>query len=81
MAKRNKPTFSATIKPSIETAMEKTTRVAREMLDTETEKRQARTSRLRKARLEREAGTPDNAITTKINGVQKKLRAKNVTPT
>jgi len=41
-----------------ETAMDKTTRVVRQMVDEETEKRAAKNSRLRNARLEREANTP-----------------------
>ena len=38
-----------------ETAMDKTTRVVRQMVDEEAEQRQAKISRLRNARLEREA--------------------------
>lgn len=45
-------------KPKPETAMDKTTRVVRVMVDEEKEKRQAKTTRLRNARLEREANTP-----------------------
>ncbi|WP_143104149.1 hypothetical protein [Poseidonocella sedimentorum] len=41
-----------------ETAMDKTTRVVRQMIDEETELRDAKNSRLRNARLEREANTP-----------------------
>ena len=41
-----------------ETAMDKTTRVVRQMVDEEAEKRDAKNARLRKARLEREANTP-----------------------
>lgn len=41
-----------------ETPMDKTTRVVRQMVDEETEKRDAKNSRLRNARLEREANTP-----------------------
>ncbi|MCZ4354876.1 hypothetical protein O4H61_20410 [Roseovarius aestuarii] len=41
-----------------ETAMDKTTRVVRQMVDEETEQRRAKNSRLRNARLEREANTP-----------------------
>lgn len=38
--------------------MEKTTRVVRQMVDEEAEQRHAKNSRLRTARLEREANTP-----------------------
>jgi len=38
-----------------ETAMEKTTRIVREMVSAETEERQAKNAQLRKARLERDA--------------------------
>lgn len=41
-----------------ETAMDKTTRVVRKMVDEDAEKRQEKMTRLRKARLEREANTP-----------------------
>ncbi|MBI1495456.1 hypothetical protein [Halocynthiibacter styelae] len=41
-----------------ETPMDKTTRIVRTMVDEEAEERQAKITRLRKARLEREANTP-----------------------
>ncbi|GAA4215218.1 hypothetical protein GGQ68_002885 [Sagittula marina] len=41
-----------------ETAMDKTTRVVRQMVDEEAEQRDAKNSRLRNARAEREAHTP-----------------------
>lgn len=44
-----------------ETAMDKTTRVARQMLDEEAEQRLAKITRLRKTRLEREANTPSGS--------------------
>ena len=47
-----------------ETPMDKTTRVVRQMVDEETEKRDAKNSRLRNARLEREANTPPAESTT-----------------
>ena len=58
MVKLTKTTLFKAYKPAAETVMDKTTRVVREMLDEETEQREIRTSRLRKARLEREAITP-----------------------
>ncbi|QPM90567.1 hypothetical protein [Pseudooceanicola algae] len=46
-----------------ETAMEKTTRVVKKMVEEDAEKRNAKTSRLRKARLEREASTAPKTTT------------------
>lgn len=43
-------------KPRAETAMEKTTRAANEILNEEKAQRERKTEHLRKARLEREAG-------------------------
>jgi hypothetical protein len=60
MAKLNKDTLFKAPQTRAETVMDKTTRVVREMLDTETEQREAKTQRLRKTRLEREAATPDD---------------------
>jgi len=45
-------------KPVTETAMDKTTRIVREISDAEAEQRQAKMARLRKARLERDANLP-----------------------
>jgi len=61
MAKLNKDTLFKAPQNKAETVMDKTTRVVREMLDTETEKREAKTQRLRKTRLEREAATQEDA--------------------
>jgi hypothetical protein len=61
MAKLNKDTLFKAPQTRAETVMDKTTRVVREMLDTETEQREAKTQRLRKTRLEREASAPDEA--------------------
>ncbi|MHA6324906.1 hypothetical protein [Roseivivax sp. CAU 1753] len=47
-----------------ETPMDKTTRVVRQMVDEEAEQRQAKNSRLRNARLEREANTPSETTAT-----------------
>lgn len=60
MAKLTKDTLFKASQPRSETVMDKTTRVVREMLDTEAEQREAKTQRLRKTRLEREAQTPDD---------------------
>jgi hypothetical protein len=56
-----------------ETAMDKTTRVVRQMVDEETEKREAKNARLRNARLEREANTPTVA---KASATSKSRRSK-----
>lgn len=78
MTKLTKTTLFKASKPSKETLMDKTTRVVREILDDETEQRQVRTTRLRKARLEREAVTPVDAITSMPSGARKKPPAKAV---
>lgn len=76
MTKLTKTTLFKASRPSKETLMDKTTRVVREILDEETEQRQVKTSRLRKARLEREAVPPVDAITSTVSGARKKPRAK-----
>ena len=47
-----------------ETPMDKTTRVVRKMVDEDAEERQAKITRLRNARLEREANTPPEITAT-----------------
>jgi len=56
-----------------ETAMDKTTRVVRQMVDEEAEQRQTKISRLRNARLERKANTPP---VTKASAASKSRRTK-----
>ena len=58
MTKLTKSNLYKVYETKPETAMDKTTRVVRQMVDEETEKRAAKNSRLRNARLEREANTP-----------------------
>ena len=58
MAKLTKTTAFKAIAPRAETPMDKTTRIVKKMVDDEAEKQQAKNARLRKARLEREACTP-----------------------
>src|SRR6056297_1421480 len=58
MAKLTKATLFKPAKSGPESVMDKTSRVVREIQDEETNAREARTSRLRKARLERENGKP-----------------------
>ncbi len=48
-----------------ETTMDKTTRVVRKMVDDEAEERLAKLTRLRNARLEREANTPPKEVAVK----------------
>lgn len=54
-----------------ETTMDKTTRVVRKIVDDEAEERLAKLTRLRNARLEREANTPPKDI-----GAKRSTRAK-----
>ena len=76
MTKLTKTTLFRASQPTRETPMDKTTRIVREILDEETEQRQAKTSRLRKARLDREAVAPVDAITPTPNGKRKKPQVK-----
>ena len=79
MARPTKETLFKAQPPRAETAMEKTTRVVRGMLDEETEKRQLKMKRLRAARLEREANTP--AEPPKAAKSRKKAPAKTTAKT
>lgn len=74
MTKLTNATVFKTHKPQKETPMDKTTRAVREILEGEAEKSQVKTARLRKARLEREASTPVEAITKTSKGASKKPR-------
>lgn len=58
MSKLEKKNASKARGSYAETLMDKTTRVARKMVEEEAEERQAKNDRLRNARLEREADTP-----------------------
>ncbi len=58
MAKPTKKNVFKVRGPSVETAMDKTTRVVRKMVEEEAEIRQTKNDRLRNVRLEREANTP-----------------------
>lgn len=72
MAKLTKNTLFKTDKPRAETLIDRTTRAAREILEGEAEQRELKTARLRKARLEREAGTPGTAPGATSKGARKK---------
>lgn len=63
MAKLTKTSVFKAQGAKVETAMEKTTRIARKLVEDEAEERQVKMARLRKARLEREASTPPESIT------------------
>lgn len=68
--------IARTPEPWPETPMEKTTREVRERLDGEAQKREAKTMRLRVARLEREASAPVEVSASKTKTVHKAPRAK-----
>ena len=76
MAKFATTTLFKTFTPRAETLMDKITRAATEILYEETEQHRIKTERLRKARLEREAGTPAETPKATSSGAGKKPRAK-----
>ena len=67
MAKFVTTTLFKASTPRAETLMDKTTRAATEILNEEKKQRKTKTERLRKARLEREAGTPVEAPKASLN--------------
>ena len=76
MAKLTKTSLFKAYDSKPETLMDKTTRVARKLVDDEAEQRLAKMTRLRNARLEREANTPPE---TTENAALKKRRSKAAT--
>ena len=64
MAKLTKKNVFKSYDAKPETPMDKTTRVVRKMVDEDAEERQAKITRLRNARLEREANTPPETTAT-----------------
>ena len=64
MAKLTKTSVFKAYDSKPETAMDKTTRIAKKLVDDEAEQRQAKMNRLRNARLEREANTPPETTET-----------------
>lgn len=58
-----------------ETPMDKTTRIVRKMVDENTEERQAKMTRLRNARLEREANTPPETTAKATHKTRRSLAA------
>ena len=75
MTRRTKTTLFKPTPPRAETLMDKTTRIVRGIIDEEAEQRLLKTSRLRKARLEREAATPEDAVAAKPGRARAKPRA------
>ncbi|GAA6191176.1 hypothetical protein NBRC116597_10950 [Phaeobacter sp. NW0010-22] len=65
MAKLTKSNVFNAHVPKAETAMDKTSRVVREMVTEEAEQRQLKNARLRKTRLERDAKTPSKSCPPK----------------
>lgn len=72
MTKRTKKTVFKESFLNRETPMDKTSRVVRKIIDDEAEQRQVKLDRLRNARLEREASTPNKAVA----GAKKKASPK-----
>ena len=72
MAKLTKTTLFTTPAPRAETPMDRTTRAATEIIDDETERRESKTARLRKARLDQAA----SATVKPVAPVSKRPRAK-----
>ena len=64
----NNPLFIGAA-PRAESLMDKISRAAKEIIDEETEQRQVKTDRLRKARLEREKGTVGDANNEETTGL------------
>ena len=75
MTRLTKTTFFKPAPPRAETLMDKTTRIVRGIIDEEAEQRLLKTSRLRKARLEREAATPEDTVAAKPGRARAKPRA------
>lgn len=82
MAKQTKITLFKAEPPRAETLMDKITRAAMEIVDDETEQRQIKTDRLRKARLEREASGKDKTTkaSAKSTGNDPKPKPKTAKP-
>ncbi|MBT0959165.1 hypothetical protein IV417_17390 [Alphaproteobacteria bacterium KMM 3653] len=72
MAKLTKKNVFKAFDAKPETPMDKTTRVVRKMVDEDAEERQAKITRLRNARLEREANTPPK---TTVKAMRKTRRS------
>ncbi len=76
MAKLTKTSVFKSYDAKPETTLDKTTRVVRKMVDEDAEKRQAKITRLRNARLEREANTPRETTAAERKGRKSNTVAK-----
>lgn len=76
MPKPSKDSLLKSFKPIAETTMDKTTRIVREITDGQAEERQVKMARLRKARLERDAKTPQQPASTGRRGARSKTAPK-----
>jgi len=76
MAKLTKTSVFKAGNPRPETPMDKTTRIVRKLVDEEAEQRLAKLTRLRNARLEREANTPPSPIVKKRKAAAAKAPPK-----
>ena len=76
MAKLTKTSVFKADNPRPETTMDKTTRIVRKLVDEEAEQRLAKLTRLRNARLEREANTPPKPVVTKRKAAAPKAPPK-----
>ena len=79
MAELTKTTAFTTPDPRPQTPMDKITLAATEIIDGETKQSQVKTARLRKARLDREAGAPVKTVAPKSKGARAKTRLKAIT--
>jgi hypothetical protein len=75
MTRSTKTSLFKSSTPVRETLMDKTTRVVKQIIDEETEQRKVKTSRLRKARLEKEEGAAVEVTAPKPAKAPKKPRA------
>ena len=78
MAKLTESTVFTSTDPKKETPLDKTTRIVREIQDGEAEQRRIKTTRLRNARLDSEAGTPARTATATPTKSRKKPLIKAV---
>lgn len=76
MATLTGTTLFKTPEPRPETPIDKTTRAAAEIIDGETKRRENKTARLRKARLERETGVSVKPVASVSNRARAKPSVK-----
>ncbi|MEM8756125.1 MAG: hypothetical protein AAGF90_24495 [Pseudomonadota bacterium] len=80
MAKSSKSRSHRASGTERETLLDRTTRLAREILDDETERRKQKTERLREARLESEAARRDAAAKAEPKPAPRKAKPKAAKP-